>query len=177
MSLVIKSQDLTQLITNPTRVDSNSATTIDLCFTNLKYIRLAGVMEQTLSDHLPTFVLKKKLKRAKIKKEFKGRDYKCLNSDQIRENLSLLIPDTIEEGIEPDIIWNRVQESCVRVADSICPIKTFLIKDDKPTYLVGNIGEEMVLRNKLFHRARLKPRNEALWLLAKHQKYKVRTLI
>lgn len=169
--------DLNQMIHSPTRVDPKTATLVDLCFNNVKHNVLAGVLTLTISDHLPRFILKKKLKRTRIMREFKGRDYNRLNADQIKTNLSLIIPETIENGADPDVIWNKIESTFVEIADQMCPITTFHVKDDKPPYLIGYLGDQMVQHDRLFHRARLKPWDNTLWEEAKNQKYKVRALI
>lgn len=42
-----RKHNLVQEITSHTRIDNNSATTIDLCFTNVKHIKSSGVLSQT----------------------------------------------------------------------------------------------------------------------------------
>lgn len=168
---------LDQMINSPTRVDQKTATLIDLCFSNVKHIVSAGVLTLTISDHLPTFILKKKVKRKKISREFTGRDYSRLNTDQIRANLNALIPDTIENGADPNTIWDKIEASFTEVANQMCPITKFQVKDDKPPYLIGYLSDQMVKRDRLFHRARLKPWDVNLWDKAKNLKYKIRAQI
>lgn len=163
--------DLEQLVRCSTRVDAISSTVIDLCFTDLNYVKNSGVLMQTLSDHLPTFLLKKKSKRTKITKDFVGRDYSKLDADQIERCLESTIPSM--DDTDPNLIWNEIQIYLEKVADLVCPVSNFHIRDNKPPYLTGIVGREMSLRDRLFPRARRKPLNKILWLRAHKQKYKV----
>ena len=66
----IRTNQLKQLITNVTRPDSN--TCIDVIMTNCDIIRDSGIFNINISDHLPIFCIRKKVKEAKIKVNFSG---------------------------------------------------------------------------------------------------------
>lgn len=53
---------LKQLINCATRVGTNSASTIDLMFSNITNIYRVGCLTGTCSDHYPTFLIKKRIK-------------------------------------------------------------------------------------------------------------------
>lgn len=148
---------------SPTRIEQNTPTLIDICFSNLKHVSMAGVLSLTISDHLPTFIRKKKGKRKKTVREFRGRDYSLLNSDKIKATLDNKVPKAIATGTDPNTIWNGIEAN-------------FLSKLRTP-YLIGQIGDAMVQHDRFFHRARLKPRDKHLWAEAKSHKYAVRALI
>lgn len=64
--------NLKQLINTPTRVSLKSSSLIDQCFTDMANVRASGVVNYPASDHLPTFVVKKKVKLQARLRTFKG---------------------------------------------------------------------------------------------------------
>lgn len=52
---VMRKWNLTQHISQPTRVTKSSVTTIDVIFSNVGYIKHVGVLNSNISDHLPIF--------------------------------------------------------------------------------------------------------------------------
>ena len=59
--------NLDQIIKTPTRITKKTSNCIDLIFSNVEYIQSCGTMNISISDHLPTFFIKKK---EKMKKPF-----------------------------------------------------------------------------------------------------------
>lgn len=51
---------LSQLIKDPTRTTGSTSTCIDLIITDIKWVKLAGVVECNMSDHSPIFLARKK---------------------------------------------------------------------------------------------------------------------
>ena len=68
-----------QLIHTITRPDSN--TCLDLVITHCDIIKNYGTYDINISDHLPTFCIRKKLKDHEVKTEFSGRSYKELDEE------------------------------------------------------------------------------------------------
>lgn len=171
---------LNQIITSSTRTDNISSTMIDLSFTDIKYIKQSGVLEHTLSDHLPTFILKKKQRQPKRTcTTFTGRDYHQFSSALVRESLQETEPENHSQSSDPDEVWQGMQVRFLNAANTICPLKEFQIRHDKPPYLRGVIGSEMALRDKLYRIARSKKKQNSnvAWAKARRQKLKVRRLI
>ena len=52
--------NLTQLITEPTRITQATRTLLDLIITNMNFVQESGVLDYVISDHLPVFVIRKK---------------------------------------------------------------------------------------------------------------------
>ena len=74
---------LKQEISTITRPDSNA--TIDLIASNCDIIKESGTLDINISDHLPIFLVRKKIKVKKINVDFKGRSYKNLTKDKVKE--------------------------------------------------------------------------------------------
>lgn len=72
--------NITQLINAPTRITSKSSTLIDLCFTNIRHIASSGTLMWNASDHLPIFLVKKKINPEVEKTTFWGRSYAKLST-------------------------------------------------------------------------------------------------
>lgn len=53
--------NVTQIIKDPTRITKKSSTLIDLCFTNIRHVANSGTIMWNASDHLPIFLVKKKV--------------------------------------------------------------------------------------------------------------------
>lgn len=138
---------------------------------------MSGVLEHQISDHLPTFILKKKEKRVKTLHAFKGRKYANLESGRVTERLEETDIDLRENCKDPEQSWQLMQTAFLAVADEECPMTSFSIKTNKPPYLLGQVGKEMDYRDGLYHRARSRKHDKQLWEIARRQKIKVRTLI
>ena len=76
----MKTLGLKQLISQPTRIDHNSKTCIDLTFTNCDYLSNNGTFSLNISDHEMVYCTKKR-NVVKKKKEFIGRSYR--NFDKV----------------------------------------------------------------------------------------------
>ena len=84
LSFFLKSNQLTQLIKENTRITQNTATTIDLAITNCKYIANSGTMPNYISDHQP---IKKKDRDNRPKISFKGRSYRDFKEEEFKNTL------------------------------------------------------------------------------------------
>lgn len=67
-----KLYNLEQHVQSPTRVNANTRTTIDLIFTNINHITSAGVIDTNISDHQPVYIIKKKHRHTKKRKQVWG---------------------------------------------------------------------------------------------------------
>ena len=52
--------NLNQIIKSSTRVTQKTSNCIDLVFTNMEHIKESGTLNMSISDHLPTYFMKKK---------------------------------------------------------------------------------------------------------------------
>lgn len=92
----------------PSRVDSKSSSIIDLCFTNVKYFKLAGVLNVNLSDHLLTFVIKKKNRETKSSHVFTGRNDQNLSTETVKYVMATVQPPIGGEQYCPNRAWDAM---------------------------------------------------------------------
>ena len=72
LNFLIKSNGLSQLITQTTRNTDKSKSLLDIILTNSKYISEAGILDHFISDHQPVYVVKKKKRDSRQKKRKVG---------------------------------------------------------------------------------------------------------
>ena len=83
--------DLTQLITEPTKLTPISKSLIDLCITNYpEKVTCSGVLPLGISDHSLVYIIRKSAYPKTAGKIIKRRDFKHFNEANFLDNLSLL---------------------------------------------------------------------------------------
>ena len=77
-----------------------------------------------MSDHVPTFVIRKKAKMRYEKADFYGRSDRNYNRDKLQTDLQSM--DWAEFFQQEDInkAWQIIIERITKVADGMCPLKT-----------------------------------------------------
>ena len=81
----LKINQFKQYITQITRPDSNS--TIDLIISNCEIVKECGTLDVNISDHLTIYLIRKKNKVKIEKVNFRGRSYRNLVDDELRDKL------------------------------------------------------------------------------------------
>ena len=69
-----------------TKPDSNAM--LDLIITNCDIVKECSTLDISISDHLPVYLITKKVKVSNEKIDFKGRSYKNLNKDVVENMLN-----------------------------------------------------------------------------------------
>ena len=87
LSRFLKLNQLKQYINQITRPDSDS--TIDLLLSNSEIIKESGTIDVNISDHLPIYFIRKKIKVQKEKVTFMGRSYRYLDFNMLNDELML----------------------------------------------------------------------------------------
>lgn len=169
---------LKQVIKTDTRIGKNAGTRIDHCFTNLKNLSAAGTININVSDHFATFLVNKKEREEKRRKIFEGRDTRNLSWEAVGE----LLEGTLchKEGECPDSTWINMEKEFKRVADTLCPIRRYEIKNNRPKYFTTEISTQILARDRLFKLARNTPngaKRDRLWKNASVIRKEVCTLI
>ena len=77
---------LAQLITKKTRPLYNNST-IDLIFVNNPDVTSSGTLHYNVSDHVPVYVIRKKIKIKTTKTEFFGRTYRNYSKDILAQKM------------------------------------------------------------------------------------------
>lgn len=171
--------NLTQIIKTPTRITATSQTLIDVILVSSTTLVLeSGVINTSISDHLPVYVLLK-LKAPKMPACYiTTRSYKNYNpllfsfdlltkSDRL---LSILSNTNVNTELETfkDVLHSTL--------DVHAPLKTFKIRNRSCPYVTNEIKELMKSRDLHLRRFQL-TRDEGDWVVYKEYRNNVKTKI
>ena len=145
---------LTQLIKHHTRISNESRKTIDLIYTDMKNISKSGVVNYNVSDHLPIFHVKKKIRTKIVKKTTYGRSYKRYNRETFLRLMENQNWENYFEVNDLTILWDVLMRNISQSLDTLCPIKPLTVVDCKPGWLSNAILLQMRERDKAFRKAR-----------------------
>lgn len=106
-----------------------------------------------LSDHFATFLLKKKKRETRTKKECLYRLYNGVNVETVGD--ALIIPDSGTLTSDVNESWDKMEDSFIKVENKICPLRKLKVKKDRPSYFMNEISCEIKKRDELFKLARL----------------------
>ena len=102
---------LKQIINAPIQVSCRNnmitETTLDLIFTNSDYIKLAGVLDLNISDHMAVMVTRKKV-AIKEKVEFQERSYRNYDSEAFQEALLNRHWGNFMDERDPNVLWEQI---------------------------------------------------------------------
>ena len=145
---------LQQMITEPTRYNNKSHSTIDLIFTNIKHCTRAGVMNYNISDHLLTYIIKKKPRNCKETKTYRGRSYTGCTEELIEQNIRECNLRPITEEKDPNKCWELLKTMITETADRLCPIRVRRIRVHTVKYLTHQLLELQKDRDYFVDKAR-----------------------
>ena len=170
--------NLTQLISEPTRVTLKSTSTIDLIWTNTLYVAEHGVLDTILSDHMPVFMIRKKVRELKEFKYIMGRSYKNYDIESFQKDIQCH-PDWKtfwEMDSNPENLWKQMENIILECADYHCPIVRMRLRENSPSWLSHEIVGELYLKDDLYNKARTTG-EERDWELFRIQNKRVKKLI
>ena len=169
--------NLTQLINKTTRPSSKSC--LDLIFTNMEYINASGVIDASISDHLPVFVIKKKTKNPQTKTVINCRSYRNYNKqkfqDDVKNNRKWEDFWDKEES-NPEGMWEIMKTIIEEAANDQCPLKEIKINEDTPNWLNRELLGEINHKDYLYRKAK-KTDNIDDWNLFKKKKNEIKKLL
>ena len=158
---------LKQVIKGNTRVTNMTNTCIDLLFTDMKNIIDSGIVDYDISDHLPIYLVKKKIRNKIDKKVIIGRSYLYYEKEVFCRIFDTLDWEVFHSNTDPAVLWDCFCTNIVKVLDIICPIKPLMVVDNKPEWLTNELLTRMRQRDKAFKKAR-RTLLQADWDLARH---------
>ena len=147
---------LKQKISNITRPDSNAI--LDLIITNCEILKECDTLDISISDHLPVYFIRKKVKETNIKIDFKGRSYKNLSKETVEEMFSTIDWTSFAQN-DVDTCWDFIFDNILVILDKLCPEKTFKFAKNRPTWLTNDLINLMKERDRCL-KAYLKSRME-----------------
>ena len=148
-------------ILQPTRIQGDSATTIDNIFTNNWDRKIqSGNILTDLSDHFTQFVSVRREKLDFKKITMYKRDYSTFSEDSFRDDISIQNFDNNLEDVNKEFqdFYFRLK-GCI---DRHAPLKKLTPKETKlkhKPWISSNINKMIKIKNKLFHRKKRQPNN------------------
>lgn len=121
-----------QLIQEPTRVTTTTRTLIDLMFSNLDHISYARPVNLKLSDHFPTVLCQKKDREEKRPFEIEYRSYSKLDYELFASKFKELHLTFVYSEEDPNLLWDRMFSTIIKVLDELCPYRLIRISDSRP---------------------------------------------
>ena len=120
-----------------TRITQNSHSTIDLMFSNVQNIMDVGMKPMIISDHLPTYIIRKKPRNVIEKEQVEVR--KMWNYSL--ENLERLIRTDKrwehfwDENLSVDELWDIMYGIFIDSINMLCPIMKKMMQKYKPSWV------------------------------------------
>ena len=152
---ICKVYGLEQFIKNVTRHGNTKNSTIDLIFTNSKYIANSGVLNLNLSDHEMVFISKKRRKDPKIQTSFRGRSYRYYNKNDFQQSLVNLDWSDYFSSTSSDKAWELLEKKIKLVLDRSCPIRNFRINKVKENWLPNEVLEQIKDKDYFLSKAKI----------------------
>ena len=112
--------NLKQIIQNSTRIHRNGSSLIDVIFTNIRNIYSCGCIEYNISDHLPTYIIKKRKNIIREKKYVYCRSYKNYDKNIFQSNLKNLDWTIFDLLDNVDDMWNMIYKAIEYEVNLIC---------------------------------------------------------
>ena len=145
---------LKQIIKGNTRITDTSTTCIDLLYTDMINIIESGVINYNISDHLPIYLIKKKVMNNIKKDNVEGRSYLHYNKDVYIRLLRSMDWTQFDAVTDPAMLWDYFCSNVVKALDITCPIRQLKVVDNKPEWLTNDLLVKMRQRDKAFRKAR-----------------------
>ena len=141
----LKLNQLKQLVNEITRPDSKAM--LDLVISNCDIVSGCGTLNINISDHLPVFIIRRKIKVHRSKVSFTGRSYNKL----IQENVQLLLDKYTWTNFaynDIDTCWNVMFNIFSEILDKFCPINHFKFAKERPPWLTDDLVNLMKERDR-----------------------------
>lgn len=144
--------NLKQIIEHPTRITFNKTSLIDVILTNIKNLAYNGCININVSNHLPVFIIKKRLAKPFELEIIKKRMFKNYDTDILGDNLVELDWSVLDLLNDVNIAWSMLYKGLLVEVEKLCPYKEFRVRKNKPIWFTGelsSLGRErnITLRN------------------------------
>ena len=168
--------NIKQLINKYTRITNTTSTLLDWIYTSADYVSNCGVVNYNISDHLPTFVIRKKPRNKISKITIRGRSYLRYEKEVFQRSLEGSSWELFDASDDPEIMWDIMEKNIIDILDNICPIKDLVVPESKPDWLNDDIIQLMRKRDKIYKEAR-KKNDPVTWRKAIFLRNRVEMLI
>ena len=133
---------------------ASTQTIIDWIYTDSINITHSGTLNINMSDHLPTFLIRKKTRNKIERHRLRGRSYIQYNKETFSQLLNQQDWTLFDYTNEIDQMWRELEVNITSSLDEICPIRELLVSDSKPEWLNNDIIQVMRKRDKAYRPAR-----------------------
>ena len=168
--------NMRQMINEGTRITKKSRTTIDLIITDCPYVNCVGTLNVNMSDHLPIYLIRKKVRKKVLKREVWGRSYRRYESNQFKRSIIEADWSEFDDTGDPEKLWEIMREIFEKPLDKFCPITKLMIPEKKPKWINADILKLMRDRDTFYHRARRTGDQDA-WNIARYLQNEVNMAI
>ena len=131
---------LTQLIAEKSRPLYNDSI-IDLIITNNPELTMSGSLNYNISDHVPIYVVRKKIKIKPIKVEFFGRSYRNYSKNILADRMLEIVWNDLLLLDNPDTIWNNLYDRLLIIVNDICPFRKSKYNKSRPPWITQELME------------------------------------
>ena len=173
-----RSFSLYQLINEPTRVCSNTQTTIDLVLVSDKSrIAQSGVINYGLSDHSIVFCTRKSKKAVlDCHSSVRTRSMKRYNKEAFNESLKQMDWSNVLQCKDVNEAWCSFKHRFLEVVDKVAPYKEIRIKQRTEPWVNDDILEAIRARNRKYNKFRAQ-KDEQTWAEYKKARNEVNRLL
>ena len=162
-----QSNGLAQYIKTTTRNTSKSKSLIDVAISNSKFVSMAGTLDHHISDHQPIFIIHKKSRDKRSTTKFEGRSYRNFDRAKFREGLLQCDWEDFYNIRDQTQAWDLIHKHIITVLDSMCPIRSFHIKNYRPDWMTNELIEQIKDRDYFYKKAKSSGDTDA-WNIAKY---------
>ena len=143
-----KTVDVRQLIAKYTRPNSRGGTCIDWIVTNSDFVMLTGTLDIFISDHLPVFCIRKKIRETHKYVYRTLRDFTNYNPDNFSRLLRSQNWVRFNTLHDPDEMWKIIYAYIYEILAVMCPFRKFKQREKVTPWMTPVIYRQMRLRDK-----------------------------
>ena len=143
-----KKHGIKQLINGRTRPNRKGGTCIDWISTNSDFVRSYGVLDVLISDHLPVYCIRKKLREKHESVYRTVRDFSNYNADNFSTLNRSLNWDVFNNMDDVETVWNYLYKNVRDILSVICPFRSLRQRAKVTPWLNVDIYRAMRKRDK-----------------------------
>lgn len=142
---------LTQLITEPTRITQTSETLLDLIITNKPdRILVSGTNQLGCSDHNLVYATRKISNSSKVcSKYITTRQYKHYDFNKFNEELASVDWEKFKDYNDINESWNSWRTVFLNIASSNAPLRTKRVRNNPAPWMTADLRQSIINRDRL----------------------------
>ena len=103
----------------------------------------SGTLNWAIADHEVIYVTRKISKEPARKFKFKGRTYRKYSQEQFQRAIQAYCWDDFLELKNPEECWKVLLHRITEIADTMCPIKNYIVKEKRDPWITNEILEKI----------------------------------